>query len=38
MNFDWLPFTLLWSPSPVLHEVCTHPPFSILFLDHHHIC
>jgi predicted nucleic acid-binding Zn-ribbon protein len=19
-NFDWLPFTPLWSPSPVLHE------------------
>jgi hypothetical protein len=20
MNFDWLPFTPLWSPSPVLHS------------------
>jgi hypothetical protein len=23
MNFDWLSFTLLWSPSPVLHCRCS---------------
>jgi hypothetical protein len=24
-NFDWLPFTPLWSPSPVLHPVYLIP-------------
>jgi hypothetical protein len=34
-NFDWLPFTPLWSPSPVFHTISTTVMITTLGTHHH---